>query len=195
MKGRASRVRAVLFDMDGTITRPTIDFVALRAAIGVPAGEPILEHIAHLEGDAVTRAQTILAEYETDAALRSELNDGVREVMDFLSQRGISTALITRNNPLSVQIVCRKHSLAFDVVVTPEDAPPKPSPEPVNLVARTLAIEPHEMLMVGDYLFDIRSGAAAGTRTVLVTNGRDHDFADEADFVIESLTELIDLVR
>ena len=195
MKGQAGAVKAVLFDMDGTITRPTLDFAAIRGAIGVPENEAILEHIAHLEGAAQVRAREILDEFELDAARRSELNDGAREAMDFLRERGIPTGIITRNNPLSVRIVCRKHGLAFDVVVTPEDAEPKPSPEPVRLAARALGVEPETMLMVGDYLFDIQSGAAAGARTVLVTNGRRHDFEDEADFVIESLTELIDLVR
>ena len=195
MKAQARAVKAVLFDMDGTITRPLLDFAAIHKAIGVPENEAILEHIAHLDGFAQARARKILDEFELDAARRSELNDGTREVMDFLRGRGIPTGIVTRNNPLSVRIVCEKHALAFDVVITPEDAEPKPSPEPVRLAARALGVEPATMLMVGDYLFDIQSGAAAGARTVLVTNGRRHDFENQADFVIERLTELIDLVR
>jgi HAD superfamily hydrolase (TIGR01509 family) len=194
MKGQAGDVRAVLFDMDGTITRPYIDFAAIRCAIGVPEGTAILEHIAALDGAAQLRAREILAQYEIDAARKSELNPGAREVLAFLHRRGIPTALITRNNPDSVRIVCQKHGIAFDVVVTAEDAPPKPSPEPVRVAARKLGVEPASMLMVGDYLYDIQSGAAAGSKTVLVTNGRKPAFEPEADFVIEDLTELIELV-
>jgi HAD superfamily hydrolase (TIGR01509 family) len=195
MKGELRDVQAVAFDMDGTITRPYLDFAAIRAAIGVPEGESILEHIELLEGSEQARAKSILAEYELEAARASELNDGARELLDFLRERGIPTAIITRNNPEAVRVVCAKHGLAFDAVVTVEDAPPKPSPEPVRLAASRLGLAPTDVLVVGDYLFDIQSGAAAGSRTVLVTNGRKHDYEAEADFVIESLNELIELIQ
>ncbi len=194
MKSKVGNVRAVLFDMDGTVTKPYIDFAAIRTAIGVPASMAILEHLDTLDDAARMRARAVLTEYESDAAHNSELNEGAREVLDHLRVRGLPTGIITRNNPNSVRIVCDKHGLRFDVVITPEDAPPKPSPEPVRLAARRLGLAPEEALVVGDYLFDIQSGAAAGSRTVLLTNGRELAFACEADFVIECLTELIDLV-
>ena len=37
--------RAVIFDLDGTLTEPVLDFDAMRAEIGLPEGVPILEHI------------------------------------------------------------------------------------------------------------------------------------------------------
>ena len=194
MNVKVRNVQAVLFDMDGTITRPNIDFVAIRIDIGVPIGESILEHVAGLEGAERDRAQKILAGYEADAARNSELNDGAEELVGFLHERDICTALITRNNRNAAQVVCDKHGLRFDVVVAAEDAPPKPSPEPVRLVARRLQIEPARMLMVGDFLFDIQAGTAAETRTVFLTNGRKPDFEVEADFTIDGLAELIDML-
>ncbi len=194
MNAKVRNVEAVLFDMDGTITRPYIDFAAIRTDIGIPTDESILEHVAQLEGAERDRAQKILAGYETDAAHNSKLNDGAEELVRFLHERDIRTALITRNNRNAVQTVCDKHGLRFDVVVAAEDATPKPSPEPVRLVARCLRIEPARMLMVGDFLFDVQAGAAAGTRTVFLTNGKKPDFEVEADFVIDSLHELIDML-
>ncbi len=38
-------LRAILFDMDGTITRPHIDWPALRARLGVPRESNIIEHL------------------------------------------------------------------------------------------------------------------------------------------------------
>lgn len=194
MNEKVRNVEAVLFDMDGTITRPYIDFAAIRADIGVPSDESILEHVAQLKSVDRDRAQKILAGYEADAAHNSELNDGAEELVGFLNERNIRTALVTRNNRNATQVVCDKHGLRFDVVVAAEDATPKPSPEPVRLVARRLQIEPIRMLMVGDFLFDVQAGTAAGTRTVFLTNGKKPDFEVEADFVIDSLSELIDML-
>ena len=194
MNAKVRNVEAVLFDMDGTITRPYIDFGAIRADIGIPAAESILEHVAQLKSVERGRAQKILARYEADAAHNSELNNGTEELVGFLRERDIRTALITRNNRNAAQTVCDKHGLRFDVVVAAEDATPKPSPEPVRLVARRLQIEPARMLMVGDFLFDIQAGSAAGTRTVFLTNGKKPNFEVEADFIIESLHELIDIL-
>ena len=37
--------RAVIFDLDGTLTEPVLDFDAMRAEIGLPEGVPILEQL------------------------------------------------------------------------------------------------------------------------------------------------------
>ena len=55
--------RAVIFDMDGTLTRPTLDFDAIHAAVGVP--EPMLENmLAMLPGPERTRAFATLERAE-----------------------------------------------------------------------------------------------------------------------------------
>ena len=57
--------KAVLFDMDGTLTVPTFDFPAIRRALGLPPGAPILEHIRlmspgkQLEAEAVLRRSSL----------------------------------------------------------------------------------------------------------------------------------------
>jgi len=107
---------------------------------------------------------------------------------------GVRTALLTRNSCSSSAIVCEKFSLTFDVVVCREDAPPKPSPEPVRLICEKLGVAPTAVLMVGDYKFDIMAGQAAGCPTVLLTNGKTPPSDCEPTYVIERLTELIPLV-
>ena len=194
MNARIPDVLAVLFDMDGTITRPIIDFNAIRADMGVPPGQAILEYLDHLEGPEREQAQRVLAAHETAAALNSELNLGARDLLEFLDRRHVRTAIITRNNRNAVDIVCKKHNLAFDFVITAEDGPPKPSPEPVYRAARALDIPIDRILVVGDFLYDVASGAAAGTRTVFLTNGKPPTFDVEADFIIDSLNELIHLL-
>ncbi|HUI69417.1 MAG TPA: hypothetical protein VL354_02780, partial [Spirochaetia bacterium] len=65
--------RAVLFDFDGTLTRPeALDFPELRRLLSCPSGEPILEHIQALptEGER-KKAWGILDAFELAAARAS----------------------------------------------------------------------------------------------------------------------------
>ena len=186
-----SLTRLVIFDMDGTLTRPTLDFPRIRAEIGLP--EPLLESMLLLPpGPERERAFRILERFEEEAAEISELNDDVPEILAFLASRGTPAALVTRNSRRSTEVVLRKHSLAFASVVTREDAPAKPRPEPLWLICRSLGVEPAGALMVGDFRLDVLAGRNAGTRTALLTNGRAATFLPEAppDHIVARLGEL-----
>lgn len=187
-------IRAVIFDMDGTLTRPTLDFPAIRAAIGI--AEPLLENMLALPpGPQRDRAFAILDRFEEEAAEASELNDDARDVLEFLSSRQVPSALVTRNSRRSTDRVLRKHSLSFHVVVTREDAPAKPRPEPLWLICEKLGVSPGHALMVGDFKYDIAAGRNAGTRTALLTNGKSPSYLREVppDHVFVRLSELLRL--
>lgn len=184
-------IRAVIFDMDGTLTRPFLDFPAIRKAIGI--AEPLLENMLALPaGPERERAFSILEKFEEEAADASELNDGAAEVLRFLETRRIPSGLVTRNSRRSTDRVLRKHSLSFEIVVTREDAPAKPRPEPLWLICEKLGVTPPQALMVGDFKFDIVAGRNAGTRTALLTNGKTPSYLREVppDHVFERLGEL-----
>src|SRR5687768_3851587 len=68
--------RALLFDMDGTLTEPALDFPAIKAAMGIPVTPPILEALAEMSPDARAAAEALLHEYEDRAAAASKLNRG-----------------------------------------------------------------------------------------------------------------------
>ncbi len=177
--------------MDGTITRPFLDFARIRAEIGLR--EPLLESMLALPpGPDRDRAFAILERFEDEAAAASELNDDVPEVLAFLAERGTPAALVTRNSRLSARRVVEKHALGFEVVVTREDAPAKPRPEPLWLICERLGVEPARALMVGDFRLDLLAGRAAGTRTALLTNGKEPKFLPEAppDHVFSRLRDL-----
>lgn len=189
-----SAIRAVIFDMDGTLTRPYLDFPAIREAIGI--GEPLLENMLALPpGAERDRCFGILERFEEEAAEASELNDGARRVLDFLSGRGLPAALVTRNSRRSTDRVLQKHSLSFQAVVTREDAPAKPRPEPLWLICERLGVAPPCALMVGDFKFDIAAGRSAGTRTALLTHGKTPAYVKEVppDYLLASLDDLLGL--
>jgi HAD superfamily hydrolase (TIGR01509 family) len=185
--------RAVLFDMDGTLTEPMLDFPKIKAEMGI--GErPILEALAGMDGEARRVAETVLLRHEEAAAAASRLNGGCREVLDWLRQRGVRTALITRNSRASVDTVLFRHVIAFDALVTREDAPPKPDPAPLHLACERLKVSAEEAWMVGDGQYDVEAGAAAGARTVWVSHGRDRVFHARPWRTVRGLAELMELL-
>src|SRR3954447_75429 len=88
---------AVLFDMDGTLTEPMLDFPRIKAAMGI-GDRPILEALSEMNACDRSLAEPVLHEHEERAAAGSTLNPGCRELLHLVRERGIRTALITRNS-------------------------------------------------------------------------------------------------
>ncbi|MFQ5495042.1 MAG: HAD family hydrolase [Phycisphaerae bacterium] len=179
---------AVVFDLDGTLTRPYLDFDAIRAELGVEG--PVLEAIDRMDEAARRRATTVLLGHEHRAAHNVSLRDGAVEIVRACRAAGLGVAILTRNSAATVSIVMDRFSLRVDAVRTREDGAVKPSAEPVLSLCRELDAAPERSWMVGDFLFDIQSGRAAGLRTVLIVDGPRPDYADQADHVIGRLDEL-----
>lgn len=183
---------AVIFDMDGTLTRPNLDFDLIRAEIGIVAS-PILEAVGRMSPGERERAESILRRHESEAAANSELQPGAAEVVAALRTAGWRVALMTRNSRASTRVLQERHGLRFDFVRTREDGTFKPSPEPIFDICRALERDPAKSYAVGDYHYDILCGKAAGATTVLLLDGGEDrpPWADEADLVISELTELL----
>ena len=185
--------RALLFDMDGTLTAPMLDFPLIRAEMGI--GErPILEALAEMNGPARLEAEAVLLRHEERAALGSTLNAGCRDLLQWVRGKGLRTALITRNSRVSVDTVLARHGLAIDVLVAREDTAPKPDPDPLRLACRKLGVEPGDAWMVGDGQYDVEAGLAAGIRTVWVSHGRERPFEAVPWSTVRDLCELADLL-
>ena len=162
--------------MDGTLTEPLLDFPRIKAEMGIGAG-PILEALAAMTELDRRRAEAVLCRHEEDAAARSTLNPGCLELLDHLLGRGIGTALITRNSRRSVETVLQRHRLKIGVLVTREDAPPKPDPSPLHHACGLLGVGNAAAWMIGDGQYDIEAGLAAGIRTVWISHRRERNFA------------------
>jgi HAD superfamily hydrolase (TIGR01509 family) len=182
-------IRGVLFDMDGVVVRQRLDFPTIKREIFGDTAGFILERMAELPAAERQRAETILERHETVAALGAEPMDGIVAFLDWLEAKGIRRGLVTRNSRKSVALVLSRLGFRFDAVVTREDAPPKPAPDPVWHACRGMQVEPSEALLVGDFEFDMVSGRRAGTRTVLLRSGTINASA-HADLAVDSLSEL-----
>lgn len=189
-------IRAAIFDLDGTITQPYLDFDGIREEMGLDRnGGPILEAMVKMTPRQRQQAEAILHFHEERAVAESKLNTGARETLASLRMRGIPIGILTRNRKDNAWAVAHKHGLHFDAVVGREDGPVKPDSFGVLHLCRRFAVEPAQTLLVGDYLFDLLCARAAGAIPVLLTNHeRAPEFARHADFAVASLLELLPIV-
>ncbi len=100
METRApNRIRMVLFDFDGTLTKPgALDFDRIKAAIGCPNEIPVLENMGSIT-DPIRRREVsrLLDEFEMEGAEISEPNPGAEAVIPYLKERGILIGILTQN--------------------------------------------------------------------------------------------------
>jgi HAD superfamily hydrolase (TIGR01509 family) len=189
-------IRAVIFDLDGTITEPYFDFDAIRVEIGIGKdGGPVLEAMEKMTPEHRHRAEAILLYHEDKAVAASKLNPGARETLSELHRRGICTGVLTRNRKCNAVAIAEKHDLEFDRIVGREDGPVKPDAFGVRHLCQSFGVEPAETLLVGDYLHDLLCARAAGAIPVLLANHpRAPEFVRHADFVIKNLREVLQII-
>jgi HAD superfamily hydrolase (TIGR01509 family) len=182
-------IGGILFDMDGVVVRQRLDFLAIKQEIFGTTHGFILERMAELTAPERARAEAILERHEAEAAAEAEPMDGIRPFLAWMDVRGLRRGLVTRNSRKSVDMVLARLDLRFDAVVTREDAPPKPAPEPVWLACRRMGLPTSETVFVGDFEFDMLAGRRAGVRTVLLRNPA-LVTSQHADLIVDSLGEL-----
>lgn len=185
---------AMLFDMDGTITQPLLDFPTIKREIGLSPESFILEALETMTPAEQQRAMAIVERHEAEAALRAEFNDGADTLLRELGHRGVPTGVITRNSSASVALVVERLVLDFAVTICREHASPKPSPDGIRLALARLGVEPRHAVYVGDHTIDVNAGRAAGTRTIWVSNGRRLTPMPEADYAVRCPGEIIGLL-
>jgi len=186
---RSARIGGILFDMDGVVVRQRLDFPAIKHEIFGDTGGFILERMAGLSPAERARADAILERHETAAAIEAEPMDGILQFTTWMDARELRRGIVTRNSRKSVEVVLARLGLTFDAVVTREDAPPKPAPDPVLLACQRMGLPTSEVLFVGDFEFDMLSGRRAGARTVLLRSALMRS-SEHADLVVDSLDEL-----
>jgi len=189
--------RAVIFDLDGTLTEPVLDFDAIRAEIGLPEKVPILEYLDQLTVGERARAEAVMLRHERAAIAQATLADGCADLLGHLREREIPIAILTRNVREVVETFARMFTFQFHAVYTREDGPPKPSPAGALSLCRAMGVAPAHTLAVGDYKYDVMAGRDAGCRTVLVDREglAAHELVDwgSPDLVVKSLRELLPL--
>jgi len=193
---RKNKIKGIIFDLDGVLVKSHLDFRLIsREIFGSQEKKPILEGINNIKNqEKRAQAWKILEKHEKKAALNCTLTSGITELFKFLEQRGIKRSIVTRNSKKSICIILNRFKLSFNGIVSREDAPPKPAKEPVLLACRKMEISPKETIFLGDYEFDMISGRKAGVITALLRSNN-QSFSENADVVVDSISEFTKLVR
>ncbi len=190
-------IKAVIFDLDGTITQPFFDFDAIREEMGLDRNSgPILEAMEKMTPQQRKHAEEILHFHEQRAVTESKLNAGARRTLSSLRKAGIRVGILTRNRRSNALAIGRKHNLKFDIIVDREDGPVKPDAFGVLRICQQFGVRPEETLVVGDYLFDLLCAKAAGAVAALLANNKQADeFAEHADFCIETIDQILQIIE
>ena len=203
-------VKAVLFDLDGTLINsdeavvwcvnellkkhdlPPADKEVIIPLIGVGL-VPLLKHF-------MTEPERYVPEYRRlyreGFPSRTKVYPGAAELLSSLKDKGLKTAIVTnRNKALAVDIMeefgLNSH---IDAVIGDGDGLPlKPDPAVIEEVCRRFEVKPAEAVMVGDTDIDVETGRNAGAGTVLVTHKGAAKSAN-ADYAVTSLTQILNII-
>jgi len=188
-------IKVLGLDLDGTLVRMKLDLKRIKKELGIPDGDT-LAFIRGLPKDEGKRLLKKLQEREREAAETAELMPGAEELLQYCKTSGIKVVLITRNSEAAAQRTLEVLGIGVDLLIAREQANPKPSPEQLYLAMNHFGIKPHEMAFVGDYVYDIQAGNAAGVKTVLLAGQeRAAEWEALATFVADDLYEVLDLMR
>jgi phosphoglycolate phosphatase len=164
---------------------------SLRAALGREPGKALLAQAMPLYE----------ASYERVNGDTTTIYPGVREGLEALAMAGLPLACITNKSsrftgPLLERIGFARY---FAVVVCGDTLPQKkPDPLPLTHAASQMAVQPAEMLMIGDSINDAQAARAAGCPVFCVTYGYNegHDVRSlDVDAIVPTLVEAAGLIR
>jgi len=203
MPRKPTQIKAVLFDFDGTLTKPgALDFNRIKSELGCPLDRPVLEFIQNLPTAAQRKQATAaLNRFETTSAKNSQANSGAEELIGWLKDNDIPVGIISRNSLQSIKLALKNFKTIgpedFDLIVSRDDPwAPKPSSEGILQACSQLEVEAPATMMVGDFIFDIEAGQRAGTVTVLIDNASKPAASEtSSDHTISHLSEVKKLIR
>lgn len=215
--------RAVIFDLDGTLTDTVGSIAEAGNAMLTLRGwnaQPV-DAYRYFAGDGaktlVLRALTAAGDPEAEHSLSEALAqymdffaktcthgvkpfDGIPELLAQLKQRDIRIAVLSNKpHPMTVDVVhCFFGETLFDVVQgQTADIPPKPDQTGVQRILSQLNLSAEDCLYVGDTDTDMDTGRNASMETIGVLwgfRGEDELKAHHADHIISHPLQLLDLL-
>lgn len=184
------RIRAVVFDLDGTLVDsmplvfrayahalapyfPQITDEELRARMGGPPDRIFKKLLGDMGkvGDALKRLDAYGAESWKDVAVFP----GMKEMLGALRVSGIRLGVWTGRERESAEMILREHGLWNQLAfcVCGDDLPThKPDPAGLKETLNRMNVEIREAIFVGDAEVDLLAGFALGVRTLLITHGQ-----------------------
>lgn len=211
-------IRAVLFDLDGTLLDTAPDLVRVLNQVRVEQGRDPLPYatartqVSHgssglirlgfpdVQADLQERLrQRLLELYSERLAVGTQLFEGCREVLDVLQARGLGWGIVTNKPGFLTGPLLEQLGLAGEAgcVVSGDTLPQrKPHPAPLLLAAEQLSQAPQHCLYVGDAERDVQASRAAGMPVLVARYGYlgpdDDPYLWNPDAMIDQPAQIID---
>lgn len=208
--------KVFLFDMDGTLV-DTFDLIyeSFNAGLeenGKPKltkrdfdkklfGKPVDSTLERLIGS-VTPEETMSILKSFEKHWFKNLNKvkvfkNVPLTLERLKSEGYKLGVVSTSPRDVIEETLRTTGIYdyFDVFIGEEDAvQKKPHHEPVTNALRVLQVKPEEATFVGDTVYDVKAGKAAGCNTVFLLNAYNEEVLgmEKPDRVIQDVSELIE---
>lgn len=214
-------IRAVLFDLDGTLIDSAPDLGAaadkMRADRGLPslpparyrpmAGAGARGMLAEAFGmgpdhpDFAVMREEFFVNYETRMTEQTTIFEGVPELVRQILERNMTWGVVTNKAARFTEPLTQAIPLfaTASAVVSGDTTPhAKPHPAPLLEAAARLCVPPEQCIYVGDDERDIVAGLAAGMGTVAAIYGYLGAKTDHAEWgahaAIKSPSELLQLL-
>lgn len=185
-----------IFDLDGTLTVSAHDFEYMRRRLGLAPQTPILEALSAMPADQAAPLWNSLNEMEFFYAGKASIMQGAPELLQLLHDRGRQLAILTRNTMPVVKQTLKTcaidHFFPVDHILDRDACIPKPSPDGIRRLLEFWQADADDTVMVGDYLFDLEAGKAAGVATVHVDTRGNVDWSAVTDLRVKKLAEIIE---
>lgn len=223
IKEKLSRIRAVIFDLDGTLIDSLSSYLySMNTVIKKFGLEPITRERLRFYLNMSKPLQEILQDLsplflnpEMNRRVAEEILDvylevqkesvsllpGVREVLEFLKRRGVKVGIVTGRTIEGEKKYLELERLGIreliDCFVTARETERKPSSSGILKCLEELKANPEEAIFVGDSVSDMEAGKKARLFTVGVLTGvgsREDLLLGNPDCLIEDLRELLDLL-
>lgn len=215
------QLKAVIFDLDGTLLDTAPEFIevvqALRGEHGLPPMDPEAIRAVVSDGaramvslaldipedhpDFEEQRQRFLTIYAADLGCATTPYAGIVELIDALASAGIGWGVSTNKPSYLTDPLLARVGLApapGSVVCPDHVSRPKPDPEPLLLNCQQLGCDPAAAIYIGDHRRDIEAGRAAGLYTIAAAYGYIHTDEDpgswNANAIADSGQALRDLV-
>ncbi len=188
------KYQGLIFDMDGTLTVPAIDFVTIRKELGISSGDDLVPIIESWPEERRRAAWRLIEKHEDEARGRTQLQPGVNAALNKFSRAGLKLAILTRNSRAGVEVLLKMIEADFEVIMTREERYIKPDPRAVLNITEQWQLPVEQTLVIGDYIHDIICARDAGAKSCFFANPGFVSYADAADYTVGSFAELETLV-
>lgn len=218
-------MKAVLFDLDGTLIDTAADFIRIIQQMCREEGRALVEpELIRTQVSEGARAmvklvypeleledpvflqhrQRFLDMYGADIAVDTDLFEGMYPLLEQLEAQDIPWGIVTNKPRWLSEALLKALNLSerCAVLVCPEDVTrTKPDPEPMYLAAKQLNLAAEDCIYIGDHPRDIDAGRHAKMPTVLAAYGylplqyKDDLTAWQADYIVDTVAELHQLIQ